>query len=154
MGRTQWYNHTQFFSAQVASGVQFVDVLAAVDPEIRARATIVNIRLSYTSVQTAAQAGTWIEGVGLVVGPAGGFTVDPSVLLPSQDHSWLWTGHGYISGSAIDTYPKMVRHEANIRSARRFRGGETTLWLSRAVLLTGAGSFQAHAYVRMLLYIP
>ena len=154
MGRTLWQSKLQTFAPVVASSVQVVDILNTLEPDIRARSTVVSVHLSYTSVQTAAAAGTWVEGIGLVVGPEGGFTVPPDPLDTAQDHSWMMTRHGYISGSAIDTFPKFIHHEIHVKSARKFRGGQTTLWFSRSVLLTGAGSFQANLFARILLYVP
>ena len=153
MGRTLWVNKYNVLAPVVATGNRAIDVLGGVDPDIRARATIVNIRLTWASIQTAFQDGTWSEGLGLVVGPEGGFTVAPDVLNELQDHSWLWTGMGFLSGSVGDTYPKRIDHEANIRSSRRMRAGQTTLWFSQSHILTGAGSLMSRLYLRILLYV-
>ena len=122
MGRTQWQNKLQNFGTVSATGLQMADVFDAVNKGIRSRATIVAVRGTIVSTQTnIGQAGSAEVGLGLVIGPLGGFTVDPDVLTEGEDHSWLWTGYDFTREVATATNTQKTRWELDVKSSRRLR---------------------------------
>ena len=155
MGRTLWINKLQSFGTKSATGVAVADVLSDLDTDIRARATLVNIRGTIIHAYgDPSLVGTWQVGMGLVIGPVGGLATAPDVLDTSQDHSWLWTDVDFYIGTANNVAADRTRLLLNVKSARRFRGGQTLLFITQSVLEMGAVTVDTRAYLRMLLYVP
>ena len=154
MGRTMWVNER--ISETIVGTSQFAsNLLSSVEPNVLERATVVGVRGSISvNLGDPTDVVAYEMGFGLVVGPSVGFASVPRLLLASERFSWMWTGHVWLETTVLNTAIQRHYFELNVKSARRLRSGESTLYYCRDYIETGAGVVSMHGWFRTLLYIP
>ena len=156
MGRTVWVNKYFTFGGLTATGANQVDLLSEADRSLTLGATIVSVKGQIVMhVEDPQATGSWDWRQALYIADIAQTTF-PNLIDDALQPSWLWHNYGFWGGGSANI--STAHHEVitlDVKSKRRFRENNKTLWFLNSVVETGvSSSLSIRLYTRTLLYVP